>query len=179
MCTDEPFEHAAFYSTVRQQQNTFECKMHTFHPVDHLARWPPAYRFHDQSHGGSFCRRCQTKVRKKRFSTLHKLSRRFLPDFHPLHVYPANSAVVLEKWSVGGLSSSKHCSAFLCTSLCESCQKSVRFLLVSREGLSSFLSYLFALRCLFSFHCSSHISSRGRKQRWIHAAVCLVSSCYQ
>jgi len=93
--------------------------MHTFHPVDHLACWPPAYRFHDQSHCGSFCRRCQTKVRKRRFSTLLIHSRRFLPVFHPLHVYPAISALVFEKRSVGGLSSSKHCSAFLRTSLCE------------------------------------------------------------
>lgn len=154
--------------------------MHTFHPVDHLACWPPAYRFHDQSHCGSFCRRCQTKVRKKRFSTLQNHSRRFLPVFHPLHVYPANSAVVLEKRSVGGLSSSKHFSAFLRTSLCERAVKIALDFSWSQTRVYPHFYHIHSRCDAFTVFIRIPIyRAVEEKQRWIHAAVCLVSSCYQ
>lgn len=155
--------------------------MNTFHPVDHLACWPPAYRFHDQCHCGSFCRRCQTKVRKKLLSTLKTHSGRFLPVFHPLHVYPAKFCSGSCKRSVGGLSSSKHRSAFLRSSLCE--ERAVRITLDffwSRSRVYPPFHH-FHSRC-FAFTVSiPHPIHRAveDRQRWIHAAVFLVSSCYQ
>ncbi len=62
-------------------------------------------------------------------------------------------------------------------SLWESCQyNNVRFLLLSREVLSSFLSYSHAFNASIPHPRYRAVEDR---QRWIHAAVCFVSSCSQ
>ncbi len=145
-------------------------KMHTNvkwipHPVDHLACWPPAHRFHDQSHCGSFRRRCQTKVRKKLFSTLRQISARFSPAALSCPFCSGSC-----ERSVGGLSSSKHCSAFLRNGLCE---RAVRITLDLSCSRARFYPAFYHIHMPLMPQFPSQISS-SRRQTTVNSRSCVL-----